>query len=166
MQGTGLYARCPEPALAWRYGTPIDMWSVGCIFAEMLRMLDESFAGRLQAPPYAPTAVYSPCSGDSDRPNATCWRFCVRGVNDTVCAVVCQAAQSSLPWEVELGHDTAPWDPGGKRGGSPRQRGESTGVEGGEAPSPVPRTWDSVALGDPEPILNLSSIVGCRWRWL
>ena len=33
----------PQPG---RYGTPIDMWSVGCIFAEMLRMLDESSAGR------------------------------------------------------------------------------------------------------------------------
>jgi len=29
-----------------RYSTPIDMWSVGCIFAEMLRMLDTEASGR------------------------------------------------------------------------------------------------------------------------
>merc|ERR1712216_58085 len=33
--------RAPELMLKMpRYSTPIDMWSVGCIFAEMLRMLD------------------------------------------------------------------------------------------------------------------------------
>jgi len=39
--------RAPELMLRMtHYSTPIDMWSVGCIFAEMLRMLDPHSAGR------------------------------------------------------------------------------------------------------------------------
>ena len=36
------YYRAPEVILKSKdYGSPIDVWSVGCIFAEMLHMVDK-----------------------------------------------------------------------------------------------------------------------------
>ncbi|KAF1595054.1 UNVERIFIED_CONTAM: Cyclin-dependent kinase 4, partial [Eudyptes robustus] len=36
-QGVRLWYRAPEVLLQSTYATPVDMWSVGCIFAEMFR---------------------------------------------------------------------------------------------------------------------------------
>jgi mitogen-activated protein kinase 1/3 len=49
--------RSPEIILLERdYGTPIDIWSVGCIFAELLTMLKENAKSQFERKPLFPGA--------------------------------------------------------------------------------------------------------------
>lgn len=47
------------------YGSPIDIWAVGCIFAEMMEMVDKNPRERL---PLFPGKRCFPLSPDKDRP--------------------------------------------------------------------------------------------------
>lgn len=40
--------RAPEVILLQEYDKKIDLWSTGCIFAELLRFTDENYKGHLQ----------------------------------------------------------------------------------------------------------------------
>ena len=47
--------RAPELILLEKdYGTAVDMWSIGCIFAELLGMMKESFTTFLERKPLFP----------------------------------------------------------------------------------------------------------------
>jgi len=58
--------RAPELILLEKdYGPAIDMWSVGCIFAELLGMMKESAATYLDRKPLFPGRSCFPLSPDS-----------------------------------------------------------------------------------------------------
>jgi mitogen-activated protein kinase 1/3 len=60
------YYRAPEVILMSKdYGSPIDVWAVGCIFAEMLEMVDKNSGDRL---PLFPGKRCFPLSPNKDRP--------------------------------------------------------------------------------------------------
>jgi mitogen-activated protein kinase 1/3 len=57
--------RAPELILLEKdYGTAVDMWSVGCIFAELLGMMKESFSTFLERKPLFPGNSCFPLSPD------------------------------------------------------------------------------------------------------
>jgi serine/threonine protein kinase len=59
LQIVTLWYRAPEVLLGTtHYATPVDMWSVGCIFAELVRKVSR----RQQQPPGAPACVCSALS--------------------------------------------------------------------------------------------------------
>ena len=60
-----LWYRAPEVLLGSKvYSTAIDMWSVGCIFAELLGMMKESAATYLERKPLFPGKSCFPLSPD------------------------------------------------------------------------------------------------------
>ena len=64
--------RSPEIILLERdYGPPIDIWSVGCIFAELLTMLKENAKSQLERKPLFPGTSWYPLSPRSSQLKAS-----------------------------------------------------------------------------------------------
>ena len=62
---TTRWYRAPEVLLSWKkYSTAIDVWSVGCIFAELLGMMKESAATYMDRQPLFPGKSCFPLSPD------------------------------------------------------------------------------------------------------
>lgn len=59
--------RPPELILLQEYSTPVDVWSVGCIFAELLSMQKESIPQFKDRVPLFPGKSCFPLSADNDR---------------------------------------------------------------------------------------------------
>jgi mitogen-activated protein kinase 1/3 len=61
--------RAPELILLEKdYGEAIDVWSVGCIFAELLSMMKENVPNPLERKPLFPGGSCFPLSPDSNPP--------------------------------------------------------------------------------------------------
>lgn len=58
--------RAPELILIQPYSTAVDIWSVGCIFAELLSMQEGSVPGYEDRVPLFPGGSCFPLSGDSE----------------------------------------------------------------------------------------------------
>ncbi|KAH9257783.1 hypothetical protein BASA81_003801 [Batrachochytrium salamandrivorans] len=59
--------RSPEIILYQQYSTPVDIWSAGCIFAELLSMQKSSVANYQDRVPLFPGKTCFPLSCDNDR---------------------------------------------------------------------------------------------------
>lgn len=59
--------RAPELILLQEYSSPVDVWSVGCIFAELLSMQKESVPMYTERVPLFPGRSCFPLSADNDR---------------------------------------------------------------------------------------------------
>ncbi len=59
--------RPPELILLQEYSTPVDVWSAGCIFAELLSMQKESVKSYKERVPLFPGKSCFPLSADNDR---------------------------------------------------------------------------------------------------
>ncbi len=62
--------RAPELILIQPYSTAVDIWSIGCIFAELLSMQEESVPGYEDRVPIFPGGSCYPLSGDIESSNA------------------------------------------------------------------------------------------------
>jgi mitogen-activated protein kinase 1/3 len=58
--------RAPELILIQPYTTAVDIWSMGCIFAELLSMQEGSVPGYQDRTPLFPGGACYPLSGDTD----------------------------------------------------------------------------------------------------
>ena len=58
--------RAPELILIQPYTTAVDVWSLGCIFAELLSMQEGSVPGYQDRTPLFPGGACYPLSGDTD----------------------------------------------------------------------------------------------------
>ncbi len=87
MQIVTLWYRAPEVLLgSTHYATPVDIWSVGCIFAELVRKV------RVRATGQEPDVfVFAQPQSDTARAGVRAWQ-------SSLC--VCVSTATSLPWRL------------------------------------------------------------------
>lgn len=69
--GASVRHACLTDGASQEYDFPVDLWSVGCIFAELLSMQEENVADVKDRVPLFPGKSCFPLSADS--PQVRCW---------------------------------------------------------------------------------------------